>query len=332
MPKVKLRIVSGAKPTGEFHIGNYYGATQNWVRLQDDYECFYFIADYHALTEDWDPETLQRQTLQMILDLLACGIDPERSVIFVQSDLPEHTELGWIFNNLTGFGDLLRMTQFKDKRDEAEAGEGFVSAGLFDYPVLQAADILLYHGQRVPVGEDQLQHVELTRRIARRFNSRFGDYFPEPEPILSEAPRIMSTADPTKKMSKSYGDKHQVGLLEPEDSIREKIKAAVTDVGPRGTEMSPGVQNLFTLLKLAAPPAIYARFEEDYRKGTLKYEPLKRALFGNLMETLRPIRERRQKLSESDAKTVRDDGAKRAGKIARETLQRVKQCIGVGVR
>jgi tryptophanyl-tRNA synthetase len=330
MPKVKLRIVSGAKPTGEFHIGNYFGATQNWVRLQDDYECFYFIADYHALTEDWDPETLKRQTLQMILDLLACGIDPEHSVLFVQSDLPEHTELGWIFNNLTGFGDLLRMTQFKDKRDEAEAGEGFVSAGLFDYPVLQAADILLYHGQRVPVGEDQLQHVELTRRIARRFNSRFGDYFPEPEPILSEAPRIMSTADPTKKMSKSYGDKHQIGLLESEDSIREKIKTAVTDVGPRGAEMSPGVQNLFTLLRLSAPKAVYERFERDYREGTLKYEPLKRALFENLMETLRPIRERRAKLSAGDPLAVRDDGAKRAGKIARQTLAEVKRRIGVG--
>ena len=330
MPKVKPRIVSGAKPTGEFHIGNYFGATQNWVNLQDAYECYYFVADYHALTEEWDPETLKRQTIQMILDLLACGIDPERSVLFVQSDLPEHTELCWIFNNLTGFGDLLRMTQFKDKRDEAEAVQEFVSAGLFGYPVLQAADILIYHGEKVPVGEDQLQHVEITRRIARKFNSRFGDYFAEPDPILSEAPRIMSTADPLRKMSKSYGEKHQIGLLEPDDSIEAKIKSAVTDVGPRGAEMSPGVKNLFTLLKLSAPEAIYERFESDYKKGTLKYEPLKRALFEHLMETLRPIRERRQKLGESDAQAVREDGARRAGVIARRTLDEVRRRIGVG--
>lgn len=330
MPQTKPRIVSGAKPTGELHIGNYFGSTQNWVKLQENYECFYFIADYHALTEDWDPETLRRQTLQMVLDLLACGIDPERAVLFVQSQIPEHTELCWIFNNLTGFGDLLRMTQFKEKRDEAEAVAESVSAGLFAYPVLMAADILLYHAQKVPVGDDQLQHLEITRRIARRFNSRFGEYFPEPEPILSEASRIMSPADPTKKMSKSDGEKHVIQLMEAEDSIREKIKTAVTDIGPKGEAMSPGVQNLFTLLKFSAPAAVYQQFERDYKKGTLKYEPMKKTLFEHLMETLRPIRERRQSLRESDVQVVLEDGAKRARAIARRTLAEVKRRIGVG--
>jgi tryptophanyl-tRNA synthetase len=321
------RIVSGQKPTGETHIGNYFGANRNWVRLQREYDCFYFIADYHAITVDWEPEQLRHDTLQMVLDLLACGIDPERAVFFRQSDIPEHTELCWIFNNLTGFGDLLRMTQFKEKREEAT--EEFVSVGLFSYPVLQAADILIYHGAKVPVGEDQLQHLEMTRRIARRFNSRFGDYFPEPEALLSEAPRIMSLADPTKKMSKSYGEKHVINLMEPEDSIQEKIKTAVTDVGPRGETMSPGVDNLFLLLKLSAPTAIYEQFRAEYGRGTLKYEVLKRALFENLMETLRPIRERRKRLRDSDAQAALEAGATKARAIARETLREVRRRVGV---
>jgi tryptophanyl-tRNA synthetase len=330
MAKARQRIVSGIKPTGEAHLGNYFGMIRSCVQFQEAYESYFFIVNYHALTEEWDPEQLRRDTLEMALDLLACGIDPERSVLFVQSDLSEHTELCWIFNNLTGFGDLLRMTQFKEKRDAAEAAQEFVSAGLFDYPVLQAADILIYHGEKVPVGEDQLQHLEITRRIARRFNSRFGDYFPEPEPILSAAPRIMSTAEPTKKMSKSDGEKHAIQLMESEESIREKIKTAVTDVGPRGAEMSPGIKNLFTLLKLSAPASVYKEFEDEYTRGTLKYEPLKRALFEHLMEMLRPIRERRARLQQSDAKAVLQDGAKRAGAIARRTLDEVKRRIGVG--
>ena len=324
------RIVSGQKPTGETHIGNYFGANRNWVKLQDSYECFYFIADYHAITVDWDPGALQRDTLQMVLDLLACGIDPERSVLFLQSDIQEHMELCWIFNNLTGFGDLVRMTQFKERRDEAETSQEFLSVGLFDYPVLQAADILMYHGEKVPVGDDQLQHIEITRRIARRFNSRFGDYFPEPEGILSEAPRVMSLADPMRKMSKSYGEKHAIPLMEPEDSIQGKIKAALTDVGPRGEKMSPGVENLFLLLKLSAPKAVYEQFKAEYNRGALKYEALKRALFEHLMETLRPIRERRRKLRESDAKVVLKEGSAKASKIARETLRKVRRRIGVG--
>ncbi len=330
MSNEQVRVVSGAKPTGKLHIGNYFGAVLNWVRLQSEYDCYFFIADYHALTEEWDPEELRRDTLDMVLDLLACGIDPDRAVLFVQSHVPEHTELCWILNNLAGFGDLLRMTQFKERREAAEAAQEFVSVGLFDYPVLQAADILIYHGAKVPVGEDQLQHLELTRRIARRFNARFGDYFPEPEPLLSEAPRIMSPADPERKMSKSYGEKHVIHLMEPEDSIWEKIKTAVTDLGPRGEEMSPGVANLFLLLKLTAPDDVYERFLGEYKRGTLKYVSLKEAVFEHLMSTLRPIRERRAKLTEADAREVLRRGAERAHAVACETVREVKKRIGAG--
>jgi tryptophanyl-tRNA synthetase len=320
------RIVSGIQPTGELHIGNYFGAVVNWLALQEEYECIYFIADYHAITVDHDPELLRRRTLDLAATLLACGIDPERAIFFAQSHVPEHTELAWILNCLASFGDLTRMTQFKDRSKREE----FVSVGLFDYPVLQAADVLIYHGQKVPVGRDQVQHIELMRRIARRFNSRFGEYFPEPEPLLSEAASIKSLANPEKEMSKSLGPKHYIGLMEPEDMIWEKIKTAVTDIGPRGEEMSPGVENLFLLLRLSAPQEVYEQFKAEYDRGTLKYEPLKQALFEHLMETLHPIRERRKKLSESDAKAVLKEGAEKASKIARATLKEVKRRIGVG--
>ncbi len=327
----KVRVVSGAKPTGKLHIGNYFGAVLNWVRLQQEYDCYFFIADYHALTEEWDPDELRRDTLDMVLDLLACGVDPEKAVLFVQSHVPEHTELCWVFNNLAGFGDLLRMTQFKERREAAEQAQEFVSVGLFDYPVLQAADILIYHGAKVPVGEDQLQHLELTRRIARRFNQKFGEYFPEPEAILSEAPRLMSPADPERKMSKSYGEKHVIHLMEPEDSIYQKIKTAVTDVGPQPERgMSPGVKNLFTLLRLTAPPDVYDRLLQEYNGRTLKYVTLKEAVFEHLMRTLEPIRQRRRALTAHDAREALRLGAQKARAVASKTVQEVKRRIGVG--
>ena len=326
----KVRVVSGIQPTGELHIGNYFGAIKTWLALQDEYECFFFIADYHAITEEWDPERLRENTRRMVLDLLACGIDPERAVLFVQSHVPEHTELCWVFNALASYGDLLRMTQFKEKREHVERTQEFVSVGLFDYPVLQAADILIYHGAKVPVGEDQLQHLELTRRIARRFNARFGAYFPEPEPLLSEAPRIMSPAAPEKKMSKSLGPKHYLALFEPQESFWEKIRTAVTDIGPQGETMSPGVANLFLLLKLAAPPEVYESFRTEYDRGTIRYVKLKEAVFEHLMGVLRPIRERRAQLTEADARAAMERGAAQARRVAEQTLREVRRRIGVG--
>lgn len=321
------RIVSGIQPTGELHVGNYFGAVKNWLALQEEYEeCVYFIADYHAITVEHEPEVLRERTLELTGNLLACGLDPDHSIFFVQSHVPEHTELAWIFDCVTSYGDLSRMTQFKDRSEREE----FVSAGLFSYPVLQAADILVYLGEKVPVGRDQVQHVELTRRIARRFNSRFGELFPEPDPLLTEAASIKSLANPEKEMSKSLGPKHYVSLMEPEESIWEKIRTAVTDVGPREKEMGPGVANLFLLLTLTAPDPVQREFTRQYEQGTLQYESLKRALHQHLMESLHPIRERRKALSEGDAKSVLQDGAQRASIIARETLRAVRKRVGVG--
>ncbi len=319
------RVVSGVQPTGELHVGNYFGAVKNWLALQKQYDCLFFIADYHAITVEHDPEILRQRTLDLAATLLACGLDPERSILMIQYHAPEHTELTWVLNCLTSFGDLSRMAQFKDRSGREE----FISVGLFDYPVLQAADILIYHGQKVPVGRDQVQHVELTRRIARRFNGRFGEYFPEPEPLLTEAASIKSLANPEKEMSKSLGPKHYIGLLDPEDSIWEKIKTAVTDVGPSGVEMSPGVANLFLLLKLAAPEDVYQQFNAEYDEGTLQYAGLKQAVFEHLMEALRPIRERRKQLGESDVLTAFEEGTRRAREIARETMREVRRRVGV---
>jgi tryptophanyl-tRNA synthetase len=321
----KERVVSGIQPTGELHIGNFFGAVRNWLSLQERYDCVFFIADYHAITVEHDPDLLRRRVQELAATLLACGLDPERSILMIQSHVPEHTELAWVFNCLTSFGDLTRMTQFKDRSQREE----FISAGLFDYPVLQAADILIYHGRKVPVGRDQVQHIELTRRIARRFNARFGEYFPEPEALLTEAASIKSPANPEKEMSKSLGPKHYIGLLEPEDAIWEKIKTAVTDVGPRGPEMSPGVANLFLLLKLTAPEEVYRSFQAEYDRGTLRYAKLKEAVFEHLMETLRPIRERRAQLSAGDVRTVFEEGSRRAREIAQATLQEVRSRIGI---
>ncbi|MFN4218060.1 MAG: tryptophan--tRNA ligase [Candidatus Bipolaricaulia bacterium] len=320
-------VLSGIQPTGILHIGNYFGAVKNYVALQDQYECFYSIVDYHAITVEHDPQELKKNTIEMARDLLACGLDPKKCVLFVQSQVPEHTELAWILSAVTSYGDLQRMTQFKEKGETQE----FVSCGLFTYPVLQAADILIYKASKVPVGEDQIQHIELARRIARRFNSRFGELFPEPDALLTEAPRIMSPADPTRKMSKSLGPKHYIALTEPEGSIREKIKTAVTDIGPRPEgEKSPGVANLFLLLKLTAPKEIYEQFEADYAKGTLKYEPLKRTVADYLVKTLEPIRARRAQLNESEAREILHEGARKARAVAKKTLEEARERIGVG--
>jgi tryptophanyl-tRNA synthetase len=325
---MKERVFSGIQPTGEMHIGNYFGAVINYVRLQERYECIYSIVDYHAITVDHDPQLLPQRVLSMAADLLACGIDPQRAILFVQSHVPEHTELAWIFNSLTSFGDLGRMTQFKDKSEHQE----FVSAGLFDYPVLQAADILLYRASKVPVGEDQLQHLELARRIARRFNGRLGEFFPEVEPILSEAPRLLSPADPAQKMSKSLGEKHYIGVMEPEASIQEKIKTAVTDIGPRGEEMSPGVANLFLILKLAADAKLYVELKGAYQAGTLKYVRLKEAVYESLLKVLRPIQARRRELEKdlASVKQVLEDGASRAREIAQANMKEIRRLVGVG--
>lgn len=323
-----MKIFSGIQPSGELHIGNYFGAIQNWVRLQQEYDCIYCVVDYHAITQELEPSDLPQRSLAMAADLIASGIDPERSILFVQSHVPEHTELAWVLACVASYGDLTRMTQFKEKSEGAD----YVSAGLFSYPLLQAADILLYRAARVPVGEDQVQHLELTRRIARRFNGLVGrEFFPEIEPILSEGRRIMSPADPTRKMSKSLGPRHFIGLMEDAESTARKIRSAVTDVGGQASdEMSPGVENLFALLRLSAPTGVVESLLADHRAGTLRYVELKDAVSQHVNELLAPIRARRSELSPREVERALAAGAGRARAIARQTMEKVRELIGVG--
>jgi len=327
------RVFSGIQPTGTLHIGNYFGAVRNWAAMQNDLDCIICIVDYHAITIDIDPKTLRQASLNMAMDLIACGIDPEKTILFVQSDVPEHTELAWIFGCVTSFGDLSRMTQFKDKSSK----EAFISSGLFTYPVLQAADILLYLADGVPVGEDQVQHLELSRRVARRFNSRFGEVFPEPEPLVGKkGGRIMSLSDPTAKMSKSAGESHYIGVMEDETSIRKKIRSAVTDLGMEsGDAMSPGVANLFEILELSTEATEQAELVEalraDFAAGTLMYSKLKDTVFEQLMEILRPIQKRRAELEASgEVLGLLRVGAEKAQAIAQETIAQVRSVVGLG--
>jgi tryptophanyl-tRNA synthetase len=325
------RIFSGIQPTGDLHLGNYFGAVRNWVELQQgEAETLYCVVDYHAITGGIDAAVLPQRTLQLAGDLLACGIDPERSILFVQSHVPEHTELAWVFNAFAAFGDLSRMTQFKDKSGRTK----HVSSGLFTYPVLQAADILLYLADGVPVGEDQSQHLELTRGIARRFNQIVGEeYFPDVQTLLTEGKRIMSLADPEKKMSKSLGDKHYVGLMEPPKRVAKKIRSAVTDAGGEARdELSAGVANLVGLLRLAGEADAADQYAEEAKRGDLLYGHLKVAVADAVVALLEPIQERRAHLSDADLREVLADGASRASAIAAPVMEDVRRLIGVGAR
>lgn len=321
------RILSGIQPTGTLHIGNYFGAIKQWVELQSKMESLFCVVDYHAITADFDPKKMQQKVHDAFVDYVACGIDPDKSTIFVQSHVPEHTELAWIFNTLTPVGELERMTQFKEKSDSKDS----VLMGIFDYPVLMAADILIYKADTVPVGIDQQQHVELTRIIARKFNNAFGETFPEPDVVLSKGAKIMSLADPEKKMSKSHGDKTYVALRDDADTIRKKIAKAVTDTAPSGDGMSRGVQNLFGLLEITESTEERARLTAEHEVGTLKYSELKEAVSQALVETLEPIQQRITDL-EGDKGAIEklmQQGAEKAGALARETMDEVRTKIGI---
>lgn len=326
------RILSGIQPTGLIHIGNYFGAVRNWVSLQDPdangqrAECLYCVVDYHSITVRHDPAELRARSLNLAMDILACGVDPERSALFLQSQVPEHTELAWILSAVTSYGDLQRMTQFKDKSDAQE----FISAGLFTYPILMAADILIYKATHVPVGADQKQHLEQTADIGQRFNHWFGETFPEPQPLFTKATRVMSLADPTKKMGKSLGDKHYVGVFEDEESVRKKIKSAVTATGGvPANEMQPGVANLFLLLEQTAPASAIEPLRAAEKEGKLKYSELKDAVATHLLAVLKPLREKRASITEAQAREVLKAGAARAREIARATIAEVRDRIGL---
>ncbi|ANM28378.1 tryptophanyl-tRNA synthetase [Acidobacteria bacterium Mor1] len=332
---MKKTVLSCIQPTGEMHIGNYFGAIKNWVALQDQYDCLYGVVDLHSMTMPYDPKELRANTLRMAIELLACGIDPERSILFVQSMVPEHTELNWVFNCVTSYGELSRMTQFKDKSEQLESSTGkFVSAGLFTYPVLQAADILVYRADFVPVGKDQEQHLELSRNIAVRFNGQFGDCFPEPQPLFTKVPKVMSLADPTKKMSKSLGDKHVVGLFEEEKSLRKKVKRAVTDTGEAtGDEMSPGVANLFSLLEACEKHDEHAELMNAYREGALQYGPLKGVVADALVELTQGFIARKAELEKDPGEVERliARSSERARERAKLTLDQVRKLTGLPV-
>ncbi len=327
--KRKKRVFSGIQPTGTLHLGNYLGAVRNWVALQDDpsYETIYCIVDYHAITIEYEASEMPRRSLEMARDLLACGLDPGRSQIFVQSQVPEHTELAWIFQaTCTAYGELQRMTQFKAK----STGREMISVGLFTYPVLQAADILIYKAGFVPVGEDQVQHLELARDVSRRFNKRFGRTFPTVKPLLTPTSRIMSLKDPEQKMSKSAGESHFLPLTATEDEVRTMVKRAVTDVGPRPEgEMSPGVANLFGILEALGDEEHHSSLMADYEAGELRYVDLKDAVADAIWETCHRIQERRAAYPEERVRQVLREGAEAVRPLARATVDEVRERVGL---
>ena len=331
-PNARPRVLSGIQPTADsYHLGNYLGAVRNWADLQEGYEPFFFIADLHALTVEQDPKVLRRRTRVAAAQLVAAGVDPERSAIFVQSHLPEHTELGWIMLCITGFGEARRMTQFKDK--SAKGGEGSASVGLFAYPMLMAADILLYRPAYVPVGEDQRQHLELTRDLAQRFNSRYKKTFRVPDPyILKETAKIYDLQDPTSKMSKSASSPG--GLIEMLDDPRasaKKIRSAVTDSGAEvrfDEAEKPGVSNLLRIYSALTGTEI-ATLEEKYAgKG---YGDFKKDLADVVVDFVTPFRDRTHELLEDTTylDSVLADGAGRARTVAARTLADVYERVGL---
>lgn len=325
----KKRLFSGIQPTGEAHIGNFYGAIRSWVSNQDAHEAFYCIVDLHSMTLPWDPDELKRATLAKAAELLACGIDPQRSVLFVQSHVAAHSELAWILSCVARMGELRRMVQFKEKsKGETES----VAVGLFTYPVLQAADVLLYRAHGVPVGEDQRQHVELMRDIGQRFNNLLGETFVLPEAwIPSTGARIMALDDPTQKMSKSAERPGSVvQLVDPPDVIVKKVRSAVTDSGRevRAAEDKPAMSNLLSIFSLASGTAV-AELEERF--GSSGYGEFKAALAEVLVETLAPIRQRYSELMADGAETQRllAGGAEAAAAVAEDTMADVRSKTGL---
>ncbi len=324
---MKKRLFSGIQPSGEVHIGNYLGAIKNWISLLDDYDCIFSIVDYHAITIEYDPGIMQKRIINAAATNIAAGLDPDRCIIFVQSQVPEHTELTWILNTLTPMGILERMTQFKDK---AQQNEKNINVGLFDYPVLQTADILLYKGQAVPVGEDQVQHIELSREIARKFNTRYGKLFPEPQHLLSNAPRIMGL-DGKNKMSKSMNN--YISLIEEPEAIWKRLSRAVTDENRkrRDDPGNPDICNVYTLHKYFSTDAECDGINKECRSAEIGCVDCKRLLSDNMIKELEPIREKSQELinNPDQVKDVLKTGAEKCQKIAKETMSEVRSLMGL---
>jgi len=324
---MKKRIFSGAQPTGELHIGNYLGALKNWVALQDEYDCLYCIVNLHAITLPQDPRVLRQKTLDLARIYLAAGVDPERSDIFIQSDVPEHAELAWTLSCIARMGELERMTQFKDK---GKGNTERAGVGLFTYPILMASDILLYQTDLVPVGQDQKQHLELTRDLAERFNRDFGETFKVPEPFIPPVgANILSIQDPSKKMSKSDENPNgSIFLLDDADTIAKKIKRAVTDSGTEINfdETRPAIRNLLTIYQLLTGKTADECVAQFEGKG---YGQFKGELAEATVEFLRPFQERVHHFSDGDLGAILKSGAEKARAIAAATLRDVYEKMGI---
>lgn len=322
-------VFSGIQPSGSLHLGNYLGAVRNWVKLQEEYRCIFCVVDYHALTQDYEPKEMRPRVTDMVIDLLALGIDPDRSLLFLQSMVPEHTELCWVFSNVTGFGDLERMTQFKDKSTTQPEN---INVGLFEYPVLQAADILLYKAELVPVGQDQVQHIELARRIARSFNHRWGKVFPECEALLTALPKLLGL-DGKAKMSKSLGNHIPLSVVGEDKPLRKLLGRAVTDEKrvAREDPGDPDVCNVFTMHKALSSEADLAWVREGCTTAGIGCVDCKGRLAGNLNAHFTGYVERRAKLAAEPGRVqeVLEQGAAKARAVAQRTMSQVHDKLGL---
>jgi tryptophanyl-tRNA synthetase len=324
-----MRIFSGIRPTGNIHIGNYLGAVKQWIALQEKNECVFCIVDLHAITTPYDPKELQKNIIDAASIYLAAGVNPEKSIIFVQSEIKEHAELAWLLGTITPMGELGRMTQFKEK---SKQHKDYINAGLFNYPVLMASDILLYKANAVPVGKDQEQHVELTRTIAKKFNQKFGEVFPEPETILPKTgAKIMSLTDPKKKMSKTGDAKSYISLFDSPEAITKKIMSAETDSGKDviyNITKKPGISNLLTIYSLLCDKPTKEIEKEFNGKG---YGDFKKALAKVLIDYLEPFRRKQKELQTRDVyvKEILNKGASRAKIIAETTMKEVREKMGL---
>ncbi len=324
-----MRVFSGIQPTGVIHIGNYLGAIKQWIELQEKAECVFCIVDLHALTAPYNPRNLQSLIFEKVIAYLAAGINPEKSIIFVQSQVKDHTELTWLLNTVSPIGDLLRMTQYKEKAKKFKEN---LNAGLLNYPILMAADILLYQTDVVPVGEDQKQHVELTRTIARKFNQRFGEVFKIPEVKLPKmGAKIMSLTEPAKKMSKSDPQESYIGLFDEPEVIKEKIMKATTDTGKvirYDPEKKAGISNLLTIYSLFSNKSIRDIEKKFKGKG---YADFKKSLAELLINYLEPFRRKRKELLQREVyvKEILEQGRKRAQLLAQSTMTEAKKKMGL---
>jgi tryptophanyl-tRNA synthetase len=324
-----MKIISGIQPTGSIHIGNYLGAIKQWIDFQEKNECIFFIADLHSLTISYDKKELQNNILDMAITLLTLGIDPQKSIFFVQSNIKEHTELYWLLNTISPMGELERMTQFKEKSKQFKKN---INTGLLTYPILQAADILLYKGEAVPVGKDQVQHVELTRTIARKFNQKFGKIFPEPKDLLPKSgAKIMALDNPKKKMSKSLGPQGCIFVFDEPEEINKKIMSAVTDTGKivkYNLKNKAGISNLLTIYSLFSNEPIKELEKRFESKG---YAYFKKSLADLLINYFEPFRKKRKEFLSRKVyiKETLKLGAKRAQLIAERNILEIRKKMGL---